>query len=128
MTAFRDAVEEAVLAEGLGIMRWQPQPVPAQTLFQDLRGYGRGCPWSYDQAAPGRRYGPDDHPVARDVCERRLVLGQTFSSLGTPNDTATLARYAEALHKVLVDERDALTELAWQEAGKASGSSCTSHS
>jgi dTDP-4-amino-4,6-dideoxygalactose transaminase len=118
VAAFRNAVEKAVGAEGLGIMRWQPQPVPAQTLFQDLRGYGRGCPWTCGHATPGRRYDPDQWPVARDVCERRLVLGQTFSSLGPPNDTATMALYAEALHKVLVDERDALVALARQEAAE----------
>ncbi|MFE0424477.1 DegT/DnrJ/EryC1/StrS family aminotransferase [Streptomyces sp. NPDC058953] len=106
--AFRDAVEEAVNAEGLGIMRWQPRPVPAQTLFQELRGYGRGCPWSCGHAAPGHVYRPEEYPVAEEICRRRLVLGQSFSSLGPPNDTATMRLFADVFHKVLVEERTAL--------------------
>jgi perosamine synthetase len=110
--AFRTAVEKAVRAEGLGIMRWQPQPVPAQTLFQELRGYGRGCPWSCGHARPSHRYRSDDYPVAQEICLRRLVLGQSFSSLGPPNTEQTMALFAEAFHKVLVDERESLIEHA----------------
>ncbi|RKT53690.1 DegT/DnrJ/EryC1/StrS family aminotransferase [Saccharothrix australiensis] len=109
---FRDAVEKAVAAEGLGIARWQPRPVPAQLLFQELRGYGKGCPWTCGHARPGHSYRDLDYPVAEDVCLRRLVLGQSFSSLGPPNTARTMELFAEALHKVLVEERDALVKLA----------------
>jgi len=110
--AFRDAVEKAASAEGLGIMRWQPRPVPEQTLFQDLRGYGRGCPWTCGHARPGRVYRGTDHPVAQDTCRRRLVLGQSFSSLGPPNGPRTMRAAADVFHKLLVEERDALITLA----------------
>ncbi|MFE2596643.1 DegT/DnrJ/EryC1/StrS family aminotransferase [Streptomyces sp. NPDC059396] len=110
--AFRDALAQAVNAEGLGIMRWQPQPVPAQTLFQEMRGYGRGCPWSCGHAATGHGYRPEEYPVAEEICRRRLVLGQSFSSLGPPNDERTMLMFAEVFHKVLVEERDALISLA----------------
>ncbi|MFJ8084216.1 DegT/DnrJ/EryC1/StrS family aminotransferase [Streptomyces sp. NPDC096205] len=110
--AFRDALAQAVNAEGLGIMRWQPRPVPAQTLFQEQRGYGRGCPWTCGHARPGHTYDPRDHPVAEEICARRLVLGQSFSSLGPPNDTGTMGLFADVFHKVLVEERDALVALA----------------
>ncbi|QXE36820.1 DegT/DnrJ/EryC1/StrS family aminotransferase [Streptomyces sp. GMY02] len=110
--AFRDALARAVNAEGLGIMRWQPQPVPAQTLFQEMRGYGRGCPWSCGHAAAGHAYRPEEYPVAEEICRRRLVLGQSFSSLGPPNDERTMLMFAEVFHKVLVEERDALISLA----------------
>ncbi|MFF3557464.1 DegT/DnrJ/EryC1/StrS family aminotransferase [Streptomyces tsukubensis] len=112
VAAFRDALAAAVNAEGLGIMRWQPQPVPAQTLFQELRGYGRGCPWSCGHAAAGHAYRPEEYPVAEEICRRRLVLGQSFSSLGPPNDERTMRRYADVFHKVLVEEREALIALA----------------
>ncbi|MGK5627495.1 DegT/DnrJ/EryC1/StrS family aminotransferase [Streptomyces sp. URMC 123] len=112
VAAFRDAVEKAVNAEGLGIMRWQHQPVPAQTLFQERRGYGRGCPWTCGHAEPGRVYRPEEYPVAEDICRRRLVLGQSFSSLGPPNDLATMRAFADVFHKVLVEERDAVVSLA----------------
>ncbi|MGC0329813.1 perosamine synthetase [Streptomyces sp. SAI-170] len=112
VAAFRDALAQAVNAEGLGIMRWQPRPVPAQTLFQEQRGYGRGCPWTCGHARPGIGYDPRDHPVAEEICARRLVLGQSFSSLGPPNDISTMDLFADVFHKVLVEERDALVALA----------------
>ncbi|MFI1253262.1 DegT/DnrJ/EryC1/StrS family aminotransferase [Streptomyces netropsis] len=112
VAAFREAVERAVRAEGLGIMRWQPQPVPAQTLFQELRGYGRGCPWSCGHARPGHAYRPEEYPVAEEICRRRLVLGQSFSSLGPPNDERTMRTFADVFHKVLVEERESLVALA----------------
>lgn len=120
--AFRDAVEEAVRAEGLGIMRWQPQPIPAQTLFQEMRGYGRGCPWSCGHARPGHTYRPQEYPVAEEICRRRLVLGQSFSSLGPPNDGETMRRFADVFHKVLVEHREELVTLARHRAAtRASG-------
>lgn len=110
--AFRDALEQAVSAEGLGIMRWQPRPIPAQTLFQEMRGYGRGCPWTCGHATAGHTYRPEEYPVSEDICRRRLVLGQSFSSLGPPNDERTMRLFADVLHKVLVEERQALVALA----------------
>jgi dTDP-4-amino-4,6-dideoxygalactose transaminase len=113
--SFRAAVEKAVSAEGLGIMRWQPQPVPGQTLFQDMRGYGKGCPWSCGHARAGHTYRVQDYPVAEEICRRRLVLGQSFSSLGPPNTERTMELFARTFHKVLVDERNALIKLALAE-------------
>ena len=43
---FRAKVQMALRAEGVQANRWQNRPVPAQRLFQDRRGYGKGCPWS----------------------------------------------------------------------------------
>ncbi|MEW1632781.1 DegT/DnrJ/EryC1/StrS family aminotransferase [Streptomyces sp. NPDC093801] len=119
VAAFRDALARAVNAEGLHIMRWQPQPVPGQTLFRELRGYGRGCPWSCGHATPGHRYDPAQYPVSEEVCLRRLVLGQSFSSFGPPNDVRTMHRYAEVLYKVLVEEREALIALTRRTADAA---------
>ncbi|MFJ6194859.1 DegT/DnrJ/EryC1/StrS family aminotransferase [Micromonospora sp. NPDC092111] len=113
VAAFRDAVVAAAVAEGLPISRWQHHPVPAQPLFQDGRGYGRGCPWTCGHAAPARRaYHPGDFPVAEETCQRRLVLGQSLSPFGPPNDLSTMERYAEVLHKILVTERDEFVRLA----------------
>ncbi|MCL7425465.1 DegT/DnrJ/EryC1/StrS aminotransferase family protein [Streptomyces sp. YS415] len=119
VAAFRDAVLKAVGAEGLAIMRWQHQPVPAQTLFQERRGYGKGCPWTCGHARPGCEYRAQEYPAALDVCERRLVLGQSFSSLGPPNGVDTMARFADVFTKVMIDERDALIGLARDEAARA---------
>ena len=116
--AFRRALKAALRAEGLAIDEWQLQPVPGQTLFQELRGYGRGCPWSCGHARPGVGYRPQEYPVALDICERRLVMGASFSSFGPPNGTGLMDLYAEAFHKVLVDHRAALVELARRDGGE----------
>jgi hypothetical protein len=110
IAAFRDALIECLTAEGANTQRWQPRPLPAQTLFQQQRGYGRGCPWTCGHARPGIEYAGEAYPVATDICERRLVLGQSFSSLGPPNDVHLMHRYTNAFYKVLVEHRaDLLT-------------------
>jgi len=78
----------------------------------EMRGYGRGCPWSCGHAQPGLRYGPAEYPVASDICTRRLVLGSSTSSFGPPNGIHLMERYAEAFHKVLVEHRGNLVDLA----------------
>jgi perosamine synthetase len=109
--AFREALRQAAQAEGLGIMRWQPSPIPHQVLFQELRGYGRGCPWTCHLAKPGREYASERYPVAEEVCLRRLVLGQSFSSLGPPNDLRTMRLFAEVFYKILVEELDSFLDV-----------------
>jgi hypothetical protein len=64
------------------------------------------------RARPGCEYRAQECPVAQDVCERRLVLGQSFSSPGPPNGLDTMATFADVFTKVLTDERDALIGLA----------------
>lgn len=109
--AFRIALKQALWAEGLPIMEWQRRPVPGQTLFREMVGYGGGCPWSC-QARPGIRYDPEEYPVTQDICRRRLVMGGSFSSFGPPNGIQLMDLYAEAFHKVLVEHRDDLVDLA----------------
>lgn len=109
---FRVALRRAMAAEGVIMQEWQPRPVPAQIFFQEQRGYGRGCPWTCGYARPGIGYHPEEYPVAADICRRRLVLGQTFSSLAPPNDIALMDSYGAAFHKVLVDHRTDLYKLA----------------
>lgn len=108
---FRTTVKAALRAEGVPVDEWQRVPVPGQTLFQELRGYGRGCPWSCGPARGGITYRAEDYPVALDVCRRRLVLGSSTAALG-PANSPLIDRFAEAFHKVLVEHRDDLRRLA----------------
>ena len=50
--ALRDATSKALAAEGLEVVLWQTEPLPAQPLFRG-NGYGKGFPW----AVRGRRAG-----------------------------------------------------------------------
>jgi perosamine synthetase len=100
--AFRLGLREALQAEGVTISRWQRRPLPAQTLFVQQRGYGRGCPWTCGHARPGIVYRETDYPNAAYVCERRLVLGKYTSPLGPPNGLELMDLIADAFFKVLV--------------------------
>ncbi len=118
---FRTTLKAVLRAEGLEIDEWQRRPVPGQTLFQQRTGYGRGCPWTCSHARQDVAYHVDDYPVAIDICRRRLVMGQTFSSFGPPNGIYLMDRYAEVFHKVLVEHRTELGRLARAAAQQNAG-------
>jgi len=109
--AFRLAVKAALRAEGVPLDEWQRVPVPGQTLFQEMRGYGRGCPWTCGHSATQTPYDPDAYDVATDICRRRLVLGSSTSSFGPPNGMRLMNEYAEAFHKVLAEHQADLVDL-----------------
>lgn len=113
---FRQTLRHVLQAEGLPIQEWQRRPVPGQTFFKEMVGYGRGCPWSCSHARPGISYRPEEYPVAEDICERRLVMGGSFSPFGPPNGAELMDLYAEAFHKVLVEHRRELVDIAWSAA------------
>ncbi|MGW4210836.1 DegT/DnrJ/EryC1/StrS family aminotransferase [Lentzea sp. NPDC004789] len=118
VVAFRRALKAALRAEGVPVDEWQRVPVPGQTLFQEQRGYGGGCPWTCGPGRSGIRYHPEDFPVAQDVCRRRLVLGSSTSAFG-PGNTELMDGFAEAFHKVLVEHQDDLVALAGRYAEEA---------
>ncbi|MEU8392527.1 DegT/DnrJ/EryC1/StrS family aminotransferase [Micromonospora sp. NPDC048843] len=109
--AFRDTVQKAVSAEGLTISAWQRRPLPLQDLFQSRRGFGGGCPWTCHQTSHQVSYLATEYPAAADICSRRLVIGQSMSSLGPPNGVLEMNLIAECLHKVLVENIDRIVAL-----------------
>jgi dTDP-4-amino-4,6-dideoxygalactose transaminase len=80
---FRQAVQDALRAEGIFVRLSQHTPVPGQSLFQVKRGYGKGCPWTCPY---GRdvSYRIEDYPVTLDVLSRSLALDARFTY---PNTT-----------------------------------------
>jgi perosamine synthetase len=46
--ALRDATLRGLRAEGLEVVLWQVDPLPAQALFRQRIGFGGGFPWSLD--------------------------------------------------------------------------------
>lgn len=107
---FRQVLKNTLRAEGLPIEEWQRRPVPGQTLFQEMTGYGRGCPWSCGHSRSGLSYHPEEYPVALEVCQHRLVIGGSSGAFGPPNGIELMNLYAEAFHKVLVEHRSGLIE------------------
>jgi perosamine synthetase len=96
---FRQAVMDALAAEGVPVSTYQTRPLPGQTLFQEMTGYGRGCPWSCGHARPVS-YRIEDYPNTLAVIRDSLLVG-TRLCMASFRDEATTDRYAEAFAKVL---------------------------
>lgn len=71
---FRDWVSEALTAEGLRICSWQRCTLPAQSIFRDKIGYGKGSPWSDPSYKGNVTYNPEEYPVSQSVCDRTTWL------------------------------------------------------
>ena len=91
-------------AEGVEAVLWQTKPVPAQTLLQEKRGFGRvagktegdGCPW--DHGAPVS-YDLAQYPKTQALLDSSLCLfSQTCPIYAQPRDIAE--KTAEAFAKV----------------------------
>lgn len=113
---FREILCKVMQEEGVPLQAWQTRPVPAQSLFQYLDGYGKGCPWSCPYAREKIHYDPQEYPVASDICQRRVVLGHSTSSFGPPNGIELMEKFAEAFHKVLIEHRSELIDMVYDRA------------
>jgi len=101
---FKAAVLKALAAEGIGLGQWQTMPVPAQSVFQDMQGYGKGCPWSC--ALYGRKvsYRGEDYPeTIRFIAEHSYLRG-----VHPPNTMALMRKYVEGFKKVLGRAKDVM--------------------
>lgn len=90
----RNGVLRALKAENVDAMLWQKVPVPAQPLFQQKTGYGKGSPWN----GPGGEvsYHLDQYPQSFRCLEKAFALRRLIP----PNDTPLLDAYAHAFEKV----------------------------
>lgn len=107
---FRQAVHDALLAEGIGVTEYQNRPLPGQTLFQQRIGYGRGCPWTCGHAREGQEYRQEDYPATLSVIRSSLLVGKRLcmASFRRPE---LVERYRDAFAKVL-ENTDELCEYA----------------
>lgn len=99
--AFRDAVEGALLAEGVPVWQWQKMPVPAQDVFQSREGYGRGCPWT---CRFGRKvdYRAEDYPRTLQFLETHLCLRGVWP----PNNLELMKHFVKGFEKVMAQAPD----------------------
>ena len=97
---FRDSVFAALIAEGLEVVQWQDDVLPAQRVFQQREGFGGGFPWSSDRETSfGELYDPARFPVARGLLERSLLLFSQSCPLIAQEDVL-VDRYADAFEHV----------------------------
>jgi len=93
---FRLKLQHALLAEGVQADEWQDRPVPGQTLFQAMEGYGYGYPWTDVHARKGIKYDLAEFPVATRMLETSFVI---HSALVPPNGRELMQDYVNAFHK-----------------------------
>jgi dTDP-4-amino-4,6-dideoxygalactose transaminase len=93
----RDAMLKALAAEGLEVVLWQSDPLPAQPFFRGP-GFGKGFPWSGADAERAR-YDVDRFPGTRRLLDGSLVVFSQSCPL-IAQDAALVERYVEAFAKV----------------------------
>lgn len=95
-SSFRDKIEEALKTEGIQTGRWQRLPVPAQKIFQDKVGYGKGCPWECPHAEEVE-YRKEDYPKSTEFIDSHTYI----FGINPPNGLTLMKYYVEAFQKVM---------------------------
>jgi dTDP-4-amino-4,6-dideoxygalactose transaminase len=107
VVAFKAAVQKALAAEGIAMNQWQRVPVPAQSVFQDMAGYGKGCPWSCGFYGKKISYRGEDYPETIKFIAEHAYLGGVYP----PNSMELMRLFVEGMKKVL-SRPDAILRLA----------------
>lgn len=94
----RDRVMQALHAEGVEAMVWQPQPIPAQPAFR--RAQQVWHPRAESDTL--RAWDPAEFPVASRLCDVTVNLGTESKPLYV-QEPELMDRYVEAVQKVLGD-------------------------
>ncbi len=92
----RDAIIQALNAEGVPVGIWQHFILPSMTVFLAKNAYGHGCPWSCPQTIDVE-YDPAQYPVAQRHTDTHF--GMT-TPLRAPNNPEVARVVAEAFRKV----------------------------
>ena len=107
----REALANALRAEGLEVVLWQTEPLPAHDLFQRRVGYGACFPWSFEGGANlENNYNPLSYPVTINLLDSSLLLfSQSCPLIAQSADVVDA--YADAFEKVWA-QRQELAKIA----------------
>ena len=108
---WRLAAGRALAAEGAYLGQWQSMPVPAQDVFQDRVGYGKGCPWTCPFGRGDVTYDAAEYPRTTEFIDAHSYL----AGVHPPNEPALMERYVDAFARVSENAVRVL-DLARQEA------------
>ncbi|OGV71756.1 MAG: hypothetical protein A3K19_25390 [Lentisphaerae bacterium RIFOXYB12_FULL_65_16] len=97
MGKYKAAVQKALAAEGIGTGQWQRVPVPAQSVFKDMQGYGKGCPWNCKHYGRKFKYRGEDYPRTIKFIAEHAYL----SAVHPPNTMKLMKLYVEGFKKVM---------------------------
>jgi len=92
---WKRAAQKALAAEGVGLGQWQTRPVPAQDVFHDRVGYGKGCPWTCPFGSGEVTY-DEDYPLTVEFIDSHAYLGGVYP----PNTMDLMAQYIEGFRKI----------------------------
>ena len=106
----RDATMKALKAEGCEVVMWQGAPLPSFPLFRELKGYGKGFPYSASDTARLKANYEAAYPATQGLLDSSIVLFSQTCPLIAQNE-ATVSLYADAFRKVW-ERRADLPELA----------------
>jgi len=95
---FRQAIQDALAAEGLNTRLYQNVPLPGHPVFQTRNALGGGVPWSCADSVINYRL--TDYPHALDTIRRTLILGSIGSAPAYLLCEGTVDRYIEGFRKV----------------------------
>lgn len=102
-TALRDVVIKALRAEGVEVVLWQGEPVPAHTVFQKMEGFGKSSPWSAGGpeaiAFARKNYDPSRYGATRRLLDGSLILFSQSCPLIAQGDEV-VGKTIEAFQKV----------------------------
>ena len=99
---FRLAAEKALRAEGISMGQWQSRAVPAQTVFQEKKGYGKGCPWTCRFARKDIVYRGEDYPETIKFLDAHSYLPAVYP----PNDMKLMECYVKGFQKVFSQPKE----------------------
>jgi perosamine synthetase len=98
-TRLRDATMHALIAEGLEVVLWQTDPLPAQAVFQK-RDAALGFPRSGDDGTDlAMNYDPSRYPRTQELLDGSLVLFSQSCPLIAQSDEL-VDRYVETFERV----------------------------
>ncbi len=103
---FRDRLAEALRAEGLEVVLWQTEPLPAHPLFRDRLAKGEGWPTGrVPLERLAENYRADRYPVTRALLDGSLLLfSQSYPFIA--QEEATVEAYAETFARVWARRSD----------------------
>jgi dTDP-4-amino-4,6-dideoxygalactose transaminase len=92
---WKGAVQKAAAAEGIGLGQWQTRAVPAQDVFHDRVGYGKGCPWTCPFGS-GEVHYDEEYPKTDEFIAGHAYLGGVYP----PNTMDLMKLYIDGFQKI----------------------------
>ncbi len=96
MAEYKAATQKILAAENIRLGQWQTRPVPGQSVFQMMEGYGKGCPWTCAHYGRKIRYDENDYPVTLKFIASHAYLAAVYP----PNTMDLMKKYIEGFKKV----------------------------